>query len=162
MLWNCALRLGKSALRALFLFVLLVLYPAHADETFEREPLTLVRTDGSRVLLTVELALTAAQREQGLMYRKQMPEDEGMLFDFGETRMVYMWMKNTDLPLDMLFLDEKGVVTHIHERAQPQSTEIITSVDPVRYVIELNAGSVSRLRIAKGSKAVNMQIGNGD
>lgn len=154
--------LGKSALVALFLSLILLSAPVRAGEAFEREPLTLVRADGSRVALTVELALSAAQREQGLMYRKQMADGAGMLFDFGETRMVYMWMKNTDLPLDMLFLDETGVVTHIHERAVPQSLDIITSVDPVRFVIELNAGAASRLRIAKGSKAVSRQIGNAE
>lgn len=160
--WTIAVRLGKSALVALFLSLLFTLIPARAGETFEREPLTLVRSDQSRIPLTVELALSAAQREQGLMFRKQMADDAGMLFDFGETRMVYMWMKNTDLPLDMLFLDEKGVVTHVHERAVPQSQDIITSVDPVRYVIELNAGSVARLGITRGSVAISRQIGNMD
>lgn len=155
-----AFRLGRSALVALFLCLLFALLPAHAGESFEREPLTLVRPDQSRISLTVELALSAAQREQGLMFRKQMADDAGMLFDFGETRMVYMWMKNTDLPLDMLFLDEKGRVTHLHERAVPQSMDIITSVNPVRYVLELNAGAVARLGIIKGSVAISRQIGN--
>ncbi|MBB4064950.1 hypothetical protein GGR23_002137 [Gellertiella hungarica] len=146
---------------ALFLFVPLLAAQAIGGEIFSREPLTLTRQLGEPVTLNVELALTEAQREQGLMFRRSIGENEGMLFDFGETRMVYMWMKNTVLPLDMLFLDPAGKVVHIHENAVPFSETIIPSVEPVRYVLEVGAGTVKRLNLSKGDMASSHTVGKG-
>ncbi|MFC0478818.1 DUF192 domain-containing protein [Gellertiella hungarica] len=151
----------SSALVALFLFVPLLAAQAIGGEIFSREPLTLTRQLGEPVTLNVELALTEAQREQGLMFRRSIGENEGMLFDFGETRMVYMWMKNTVLPLDMLFLDPAGKVVHIHENAVPFSETIIPSVEPVRYVLEVGAGTVKRLNLSKGDMASSHTVGKG-
>ena len=150
----------SSALVALFLS-LLAAVSLRADDIFAREPLTIERAHAEPIQFNVELALTAAQREQGLMRRRMMGEKEGMLFDFGETRLVSMWMKNTILPLDMLFMNEKGVITHIHENAVPFSEDIITSVDPIRYVLELNAGTVDKFEIHEGDVLRSAQIGNG-
>lgn len=149
----------SSALVALFLFLPLLAAQAIGGEIFSREPLTLTRQLGEPVTLNVELALTEAQREQGLMFRRSIGENEGMLFDFGETRMVYMWMKNTVLPLDMLFLDPAGKVVHIHENAVPFSETIIPSVEPVRYVLEVGAGTVRRLNLSKGDMASSHTVG---
>lgn len=148
----------RSALVALFLTPLLSGAPAGAGEIFAREPLTITGADGSKHVFNVELALTEAQREQGLMFRRMMGENEGMLFDFGETRMVYMWMKNTDLPLDMVFMDKAGTVTHLHSDAVPYSEAIIPSVNPVRYVLELNAGTIKRLHLARGDRVTSAEI----
>lgn len=142
----------KGALVALFsLFGFLAALAADGIE-FDRTRLTIETAQGRKITLTVELAVDDAQRMRGLMYRKSMPADHGMLFDFGESRLVTMWMRNTVLPLDMLFIDQDGWVRHLRERAVPFSEEIISSGGEVRYVLELNAGSVKRLGIGIGSR----------
>ena len=90
--------------------------------------------------------------EQGLMFRRSMPANAGMLFDFKRPTPVTMWMKNTVIPLDMLFLDDRGRVIDIHERAVPYSTDMIAGKVPARYVIELNGGTVARLGIKIGDQ----------
>jgi uncharacterized membrane protein (UPF0127 family) len=87
-----------------------------------------------------------------------MPADHGMLFDFGTTRPVLMWMKNTPLPLDMLFLDAKGAVVSIQENAVPYSEAIIDSRAPVKYVIELNGGTAAKLGLKVGDKVSSATI----
>jgi uncharacterized membrane protein (UPF0127 family) len=125
---------------------------------FETEPLILTTTDGKRHSLTVELALDTAQRAQGLMFRRTMAADHGMLFDFGTTRRVMMWMKNTFLPLDMLFVSKDGIVQSLHENAVPQSEAIIDSQVPVAYVLELNAGTIRQLSVTPGARLESAQI----
>lgn len=125
---------------------------------FDSEPLSIVSAKGETHKFSVELALTPPQLEYGLMYRDRMPADHGMLFDFGTSRPVMMWMKNTQLALDMLFLDKNGVVTHIQENAVPYSEAIINSNGPVAYVIELNGGIVKKLGLAIGDKATSATI----
>lgn len=143
----------KGALVALFsLFGCLATLAADGIE-FDQTRLTIETAQGREIALTVELAVDDMQRMRGLMYRKSMPADHGMLFDFGESRLVTMWMKNTVLPLDMLFIDKDGWVRHLREHAVPFSEEIISSGGEVQYVLELNAGSVKRLGIGVGSRA---------
>ena len=98
----------------------------------------------------IELALSGGQRTRGLMYRKQMPQDYGMLFDFDRTHKVMMWMKNTYLPLDMIFLRVDGTIAHIVENTTPHSLTIISSRFPVRFVLELNAGEAARTGMKPG------------
>lgn len=149
----------KGALVALF-FILAA--PAFGQQqqqmSFDREPLVVQTASGKVLNFTVEIASTDEQRQYGLMYRKQMPEDAGMLFDFGQSRRVTMWMENTILPLDMLFIDSKGVVRHIQENAVPYSEDIIDSMGAVKYVVELNAGVVKKLGIKVGDKAASATI----
>jgi uncharacterized membrane protein (UPF0127 family) len=142
---------ARSAVAALFWFSVLVTSVA-AEASFAKDKLRLITVDGRTHDLTVELAIDPEQREQGLMYRRQMAADHGMLFDFGETRRVIMWMKNTYLPLDMLFIAEDGTVRTIHENAVPLSEAIIDSKEPVAFVLELNAGTVKRLGIRPGDR----------
>ena len=110
--------------------------------------------------ISVELAQTPQQRETGLMNRTSIPADSGMLFQFDETRDVQMWMKNTLIPLDMLFMDETGKVIHIKTNAQPLSLDIIPSGGPVRYVLELNGGAAARYGTAVGDRLTHPIIGN--
>jgi uncharacterized membrane protein (UPF0127 family) len=86
------------------------------------------------------------------MYREEMAPDRGMLFDFGTERRAAMWMKNTYLALDMLFIRADGTVARIAADALPLSELIIDSREPVRFVLELNAGTVARLGIAAGDR----------
>jgi len=98
----------------------------------------------------VELANDDATREKGLMFRKEMPKDHGMLFDFGTDRVAYMWMKNTFIPLDMVFIRADGEVASIARNAQPQSLAIISSGVRVRAVLELNAGEADAIGVKPG------------
>lgn len=123
-----------------------------ADVAFESTPLTIETTDGRKHAFTMELALDSDQRAHGLMFRREMPADHGMLFDFGQTRQVMMWMKNTFLPLDMLFVSKDGKVETVHENAVPHSEAIIDSRVPVAYVVELNAGTAKILSITPGAR----------
>lgn len=131
--------------------------PSWALETFATSELT-IQTAGGAHRFTIELALSDAQMEQGLMFRRSLAADAGMLFDFKAPTSVTMWMKNTLIPLDMLFLDEHGRVSDIHERAVPLSTDIIAPRGPARYVIELNGGTVARLGIKPGDQVTSPYI----
>jgi len=122
--------------------------------TFETSELTIVSAD-RRSHFLVEVAQSAAQRQQGLMGRKDMNADRGMLLDFGSLQLVYMWMKNTHIPLDMLFLDEVGNIIAIKANTKPFSTDVISSPNLVRAVLELTGGTVSRLRIKVGDKVLH-------
>ncbi|WP_442753719.1 DUF192 domain-containing protein [Methylocystis sp. JAN1] len=98
----------------------------------------------------VELADTPGERAKGLMYRKHMPADQGMLFDFHEETPVMMWMKNTYIPLDMVFVSRHGMVTAIAADTVPMSEATISSDGPAYAVIELNAGTASRIGLKPG------------
>lgn len=102
--------------------------------------------------LVAEIASTQQQRAKGLMYREQLCEDCGMLFIFPNSDHITMWMKDTYLPLDMLFIDESGKITHIHEGAVPHSTDYIYSTLPAKAVLEVNAGYVKKQRISVGDQ----------
>jgi hypothetical protein len=121
---------------------------------------TIVSADGKH-RFNVELAETPAQLEQGLMFRRELAPDAGMLFDFKEPTMATMWMRNTLIPLDMLFVDEQGRIVNIHERAVPQSDAIIAAAAPVRVVIELNGGTAARLGIKPGDRVLYKIFGSG-
>lgn len=139
----------KSVFLALFLFLLTP--PAiQAMEKFKSETIVVTTSTGNQQQFNVEIADTAAKRELGLMYRKAMAANEGMLFVFEPSRRVQMWMKNTYLPLDMLFLDKDLTVKGIFENAVPLSENIIDTKDPVDFVLELNAGLIHQLGIKPG------------
>jgi uncharacterized membrane protein (UPF0127 family) len=99
----------------------------------------LLRYNRTPVVMRVEVARTADEQMKGLMHRHHLASNEGMLFDFGGRRDVAMWMKNTPLPLDMLFIDSNGAILQI-SGAAPNSLDIIRSSAPVRYVLEIARG----------------------
>lgn len=145
-----------SALVALLLFV--VASTVAFSATFATEPLTIRKADGTTAAFTVELAISADQRALGLMNRREMAADTGMLFDFGLTRRVAMWMKNTYLPLDMLFIRKDGTISRIAADTAPHSEAIIDSREPVHFVLELNAGTAARLGIRPGDRVMSATI----
>ncbi|MCC3243967.1 DUF192 domain-containing protein [Methylocystis sp. WRRC1] len=98
----------------------------------------------------VEVARTSTERARGLMFRRSMPQDQGMLFDFKIEEPVAMWMKNTYIPLDMIFVSRKGVVTGVATDAEPLSERVIPSGPPAYAVIELNAGVARKIGVAPG------------
>ena len=103
-------------------------------------------------LFSVEVVDDDAGRERGLMYRRYMPQDRGMLFDFKVEAPVAFWMKNTDIPLDMIFISKQGVGTRIVANAEPLSERLIPSGGPVWGVLELNGGVAARLGIKSGDR----------
>ncbi|MBI1980786.1 MAG: DUF192 domain-containing protein [Methylocystis sp.] len=100
----------------------------------------------------VEIADTPETRARGLMFRKSMPADQGMLFDFLSEGPVSMWMKNTYIPLDMVFIRRDGRVVGVAADAQPFSERIISSPEPAYAVLELNAGAARRISLAPGDQ----------
>jgi uncharacterized protein len=134
--------------------------PASAQlAQFPKAELTIETAKGPHKF-AVEVATTPEQMEQGLMFRNSLAPDAGMLFDFKAPQPAMMWMKNTLIPLDMLFVDARGQIVNIHERAVPGSLETIGSGAPVRAVIELNGGTVARLGIKPGDRVVYPIFGN--
>ncbi len=101
---------------------------------------------------SVEIMRTDAERARGLMERRYLPPDRGMLFDFKRAEPVSMWMQNTYIPLDMLFIRSDGTIARVAENTEPLSTRIIPSGEPVLGVLELNAGTAARLGVKAGDR----------
>ena len=122
------------------------LVPAHAagEATIE-----IVSSSGVHAF-SVELATNDAERERGLMFRKELPEGRGMLFDFEREAPVAFWMHNTYIPLDMIFIRADGRILRIAENAEPLSDRLIPSGGPVRAVLEVIGGTARKLGIAPG------------
>ena len=125
--------------------------PPAAAESGTLEPLA-IETGAGVHAIEVEVARTAEERGVGLMHRTELAPDRGMLFDFGRTRQVTMWMKNTLIPLDMFFAENDGRIVTIAERTTPLSEKRIGSGQPVRFVLEMIGGSAERLGVAVGDR----------
>ena len=123
--------------------------------SFERDSLILQTAEGTQQTFDIELALNSQQQAQGLMYRRSLAADAGMLFVYQPARPVSMWMKNTLIPLDMLFIAEDGLVVKIVERTVPLSLRSISSDRAVRGVLELNGGTADRLGIRPGDRVIH-------
>jgi uncharacterized membrane protein (UPF0127 family) len=120
-----------------------------------------IESGGQRHRFAVEMADTDERRALGLMYRTTLPVDAGMLFDFKVDQPVAMWMRNTRIPLDMLFIRRDGRVANIAQRAIPFSEATISSQGPVRAVLELNGGTAERLGIKAGDRVVHPMFRGG-
>ena len=132
---------------------------AHGQLTWSpTAELTILTANGPHKF-TVELANTPQQMAQGLMFRQSLAPDRGMLFAYDPPAVATMWMKNTLIPLDMLFVDEHGRIVNIGERAVPGSLAAIAAAAPVRAVIELNGGTASRLGIRPGDRVLSPLFG---
>jgi uncharacterized membrane protein (UPF0127 family) len=115
------------------------------------EPLEVVTATG-RHLYQVEVMRTPDQRAKGLMHRRHLPADRGMLFDFGRVEPVAMWMQNTYIPLDMFFIAADGRIVRITERTEPLSTRTLPSGEPVLSVLELNGGAAEAIGAKVGDR----------
>ncbi len=142
--------LGVSAV----LCVVLGGMAAHADGQTVRfaESEVVVHTVNGAYPFKVEMAVDDAQRALGLMYRRDLAPDRGMLFDFGREIYISMWMRNTFIPLDMLFIGADGRIGFIRERTTPQSLDIIEAPERNRAVLEVAAGTAARLGIRVGDR----------
>lgn len=144
------------------LFVMCVAAPGPAGIVHaQTAPVTLAQMEQEQIVVrtaqgefpfNVEIADDGAERSRGLMFREVMAPDHGMLFVFGETRVVQMWMKNTPMSLDMVFLRPDGSVATIAERTEPYSETIIDSGEPVSHVLELKAGVARMIGLKPGDR----------
>ena len=128
---------------------------AAAAEVLAPSELTIAVRSGASHRFEVEVADTPQARTVGLMYRRQMDLDSGMLFDLKRPTVISMWMKDTFLPLDMIFADERGVIVYIVERTTPHSLKPLGPLTPVLGVLEVNAGTVERLGIQRGDRLIH-------
>jgi len=120
-----------------------------------------IESGGKLHKFTVEMADTDERRTLGLMYRTSMAADAGMLFDFKSDKPVSMWMRNTRIPLDMLFITREGRVLNIAQRTVPFTEHSISSEGPVRAVLELNGGTTERLGIKPGDRVLHPMFRGG-
>jgi uncharacterized protein len=145
-------------MRHLFVAVLILMAaPAGAEDiVFPRDELWIESAETeTRHHFEIELAEGNRQMARGLMFRSELADNAGMLFDFGRTGPIAMWMKNTLIPLDMLFVDARGTISHIARWTTPLSLETISSRGPARAVIEIKGGRAEQLGIAPGDRVIH-------
>jgi uncharacterized protein len=155
---------GIHELAAAFLCALLLWSAATAapssdeqqlDKAFSRSTLKIATPDARLHKIDVWIADNDARRQRGLMYVEHMADDAGMLFIYPQPQPISMWMKNTHLSLDMLFVSANGRVDSIAENTKPMSTDTISSKSNVLAVIELKAGTAARLKIRPGAQVIH-------
>jgi uncharacterized membrane protein (UPF0127 family) len=142
------------------LFLLVISAPVFAQPqpTLPQSDLVIWTEKGPQKF-RVELADNDTSRAKGMMFRTTMAPDAGMLFDFKQEQMASFWMRNTLIPLDMLFIKADGTILNIHQRAIPKDETGINSAGPVRAVLELNGGTSSRLGIRAGDRVQHAIFG---
>ena len=143
--------------RAIYVFILGVLALPLAACSTDESRLT-IRSDTGEHHFTVEVVDTPESRAHGLMYRQELAENAGMLFDFKEERPVSFWMRNTFIPLDMLFIEADGTVLNIHANARPHDTTGIPSAGPVQFVLEIPGNRAFELGIEPGDQVSHPRI----
>jgi uncharacterized membrane protein (UPF0127 family) len=153
--WSNLVR--SSLVLALAVWIALFPWTANADHRLEA---VTIETASGPVIIDSEVMRSEVERERGLMMRPYLPDHRGMLFDFGEDRVVEMWMKDTLIPLDMIFFRKDGTIARITVNAEPFSTRILSSGEPVRAVLEINGGYAARFGIKTGDVAHHALFGN--
>lgn len=126
--------------------------PSAGKTTLPTGQVTVETASGVVARFDVEIVRTPEERSRGLMFRHRLEHNKGMLFIYEREQVLSMWMKNTFIPLDMLFIDAGGVVVSIRENAKPQSLDIISSELPAMAVLEVPAGTAKRLAIRAGDR----------
>jgi len=125
------------------------------DKLFERSTLQIATSDPELHTFKVWIADNNSRRERGLMFVRQLDADAGMLFIYDSPQSISMWMKNTKIPLDMLFVSANGRVMRVVENTQPESLKTIDSGSDVIGVVELNAGTAAKLHIRAGARVIH-------
>ncbi|MBZ8134561.1 hypothetical protein CLD20_14870 [Afifella sp. IM 167] len=146
-----------ARLAALVIAAFMLLVPAAVAAEGPMEPLKIAGSKGMHTF-HVELARNQQERSRGLMYRRSLAADRGMLFDFGTDRSITMWMKNTYIPLDMIFIGSDHKVSRIAKETTPFSEDTIASGKPARYVLEVPGGTADRLGIRPGAEVSGKAI----
>lgn len=146
--------LRRVAYAALFLSLLILASGggAFAADALSRSTASVTTASGGRFAFKVEVAVTEAEQARGLMYRERLADDAGMLFPYATPRPTAFWMRNTLIPLDMIFIDGYGRISKIHPMATPGSEATISSDGPVLAVLEIRGGLAARLGIRVGDR----------
>jgi uncharacterized membrane protein (UPF0127 family) len=139
----------KLFIASLFCFFVLACQPEAAPVL---SPFTIHTAKGTQ-LLQVEIARTPGEREKGLMFRKELPSGQGMLFIFPDEKQVAFWMRNTLIPLDMVYIQTDGTIGHIQKMAKPHDETPLPSIVPVIAVLEIYGGEADKRNIAVGDHA---------
>jgi uncharacterized protein len=129
-------------------------------ERLSEDHLVIVNSEQKKHAFKIELALTFEQQQKGLMHRESIDDDYGMLFVYSKFQDVMMWMKNTIIPLDMVFIDNDGKILHIAENAKPYDERVISSRFPVRATLEIKGGQAAARGIKVGDTVYNSYFGN--
>ncbi len=137
-----------------------VIDPTGPQPELPREKLVIVTRDGASHPFNVEMAISENQQTVGEMFRTQERPDGGMLFDWGFARPSQMWMRNTLIPLDMIFINPDGTIRAIAENTVPRSLAVIDSHGPVRATLEVIAGTTAKLNIRVGDAVHQRIFGN--
>ena len=149
-----------SIIIAVFLFSTFSHEKGAAFAASEKLESLVIRVDGTEIKFNVEVARTPSQQEVGLMFRRSLPKDQGMLFIYPYQSIVKMWMKNTFIPLDMVFINSEGIVKKIVERTVPLSLNVISSEETVIAVLELNGGTSNRIGLKRGDQVFHPYFKN--
>ncbi len=123
------------------------------------DSLTIESEGGVRHVFRIEVAVTPEQKATGLMFRRELAADAGMLFTYDSPQVIQMWMRNTLIPLDMVFIAADGRVINVAERTVPESLAIIPSAGQALGVLEVAGGTAARLRIRPGDKVIHPFFG---
>jgi uncharacterized protein len=145
-------RLMTSLVAASAVLVTLCVNPAARAASFQ--PLEIATKSGVQVF-SVEMATTEEEKQIGLMHRKELPDGKGMLFDFSPEQQISMWMKNTYISLDMIFIRADGRILRIAENTEPLSTKIISSGGLAKGVLEVIAGTAQKYGIQPGDRVAH-------
>lgn len=119
----------------------------------------MLKTETGDHSFDIEVMTTAQERARGLMFRRSLPEKSGMLFVYDRPEPAAMWMQNTFIPLDMVFIAPGGTVHRIVKNTEPFSTETISSDGAIIAVLELNAGAADRIKLKRGDKVIYPGLG---
>jgi uncharacterized protein len=135
-------------------FLTLPLCPGGSVAAQQLQQLEIASKNGVHIF-GVEMAVTPEEQARGLMFRRELPEKQGMLFDFGREQPTSFWMKNTYIPLDMIFIRADGRILRVAENTVPHSEELVSSGGPVRAVLEVIGGTAKKLGIAPGDRVTH-------
>lgn len=138
----------------LILVLLLSLFFSVSAISAEKIPLSIISTDGRAICLNVELGITPQEQQQGLMYRKMLPENDGMLFVFNDERRRNFWMKNTRIPLSIAYINGGCVINEIYDMKPFDTSVIYPSRYPARYALEVNQGWFEKHGIRPGCRVI--------
>lgn len=129
----------------------------HPISGMKVENLSIVRGQAEQEVVTylVEMAVTPTESQKGFMFRRQIPEKTGMLFVFSEPQVARFWMKNTFVPLDLIFIDQSGCILKIHPNAIPQDLTTISSDSIIKAVLEIHGGEAEKLNIRQYDRVLH-------
>lgn len=144
----------ERILRIVVIYIVLAGSANAGEMVFAQKKLQILKSSGKTVSFNVEIADTTEKQEYGLMNRRKMAADHGMVFLFEKEMEIHMWMKDTYIPLDMLFIKSDNTIAKIVENTKPMSLETISSDEDVSAVLELNAGSCKKFGIEEDDRVV--------